>query len=314
MKIQHFEEFLCLAETLNFSKTARRFYTSRSVISRHIAALEAEFGTKLLERDSHNVRITEQGKVFCKEARTLVDSYRRLQKNTRAAAEHAGQLVRVGYSRNAARPFIVRFARYVKEHVPNVTLTFSDMRYEDLARAMDTDWIDVAFTIDVGQDINSEFSRELIYKDRFYAIASTSNPLSTHYDGIECQQLEGLVLLVSDSFACPDLRAFLHRILGRTAAAVSLEYCNDVDTMCLRVQMDGGIALQCGYNLPLPSDGLVTLPLLDTDSSFSLVALSRQDLDPRTAEACLNGFLHCRASMEDQLAQQQVGYTLPLLT
>ena len=53
MEIRYIDEFLYIAETLSFRKTANHFYVSRSVISRHISALEDAVGVRLLDRDSH---------------------------------------------------------------------------------------------------------------------------------------------------------------------------------------------------------------------------------------------------------------------
>ena len=314
MNIAYLEEFVSLAETLSFTQTARLFYTNRSVISRHVAALEDEFGVRLLERDRHSVKLTEQGEIFCNEARALVKSYRRLQRNTRLAAERGKHIVRVGYLRNASRPFIVRFSRYVKARDSKLVLAFSDMPYDELRHAMNAGRVDVAFTMDVGQGIPDDYNHELVYRDRFYVMVSAESELAQHTDGIDRKLLAGHELLLADSFESPDLHGFLYGMLGSTASKIGIDYCNDIDTMCLRVQMDGGVALQCGHNVPLAADGIIALPLLGCDSMFSLIGLWRSDMDERAADACIDGILQCHASMEDQREHREIGFALPLLT
>ena len=51
MNIERLREFSYLAETLSFSITAKHFYLSTSVLSKHIAAIEADLGVRLFERD-----------------------------------------------------------------------------------------------------------------------------------------------------------------------------------------------------------------------------------------------------------------------
>ena len=51
MRIEHVEEFLDLADTLNFTRTAKRFFVTQPVLSKHIASLEQEIGGKLFDRD-----------------------------------------------------------------------------------------------------------------------------------------------------------------------------------------------------------------------------------------------------------------------
>ena len=47
---RYLEEFLVIAEELNFSAAAKRLYTTRPTLSEHLAVLEDELGCKLVER------------------------------------------------------------------------------------------------------------------------------------------------------------------------------------------------------------------------------------------------------------------------
>jgi DNA-binding transcriptional LysR family regulator len=72
LNIQYIEEFTVLAECLNFSIAAERLYISQPTLSRHITALEAELGFKLVERKPFT-RLTPMGKSFYLEAGELLD-------------------------------------------------------------------------------------------------------------------------------------------------------------------------------------------------------------------------------------------------
>ena len=61
MDIQIIREFLDLAFTLNYSKTAERVFISQSALSKHIASLEKELGVQLFVRSKHSVRLTPIG-------------------------------------------------------------------------------------------------------------------------------------------------------------------------------------------------------------------------------------------------------------
>ena len=51
MNIDHLREFVYLAETLSFAATARHFFISASVLSKHVSALEDDLQVKLFVRD-----------------------------------------------------------------------------------------------------------------------------------------------------------------------------------------------------------------------------------------------------------------------
>jgi len=58
MNIEYFQEFVELAQRLNYREAAARLNMSQSALSKHVKALEAEYGTKLLNRDRNSVALT----------------------------------------------------------------------------------------------------------------------------------------------------------------------------------------------------------------------------------------------------------------
>jgi len=56
--------FISLSKTLNFTKTANEFYVTQPTVSNYIKSLETGVGVKLLNRDSHSVTLTNEGKEF----------------------------------------------------------------------------------------------------------------------------------------------------------------------------------------------------------------------------------------------------------
>lgn len=61
MEMFHLRYFVAVAERLSFSGAARQLRMATSPLSQRVRDLERELGTTLLERDSHNVRLTESG-------------------------------------------------------------------------------------------------------------------------------------------------------------------------------------------------------------------------------------------------------------
>jgi DNA-binding transcriptional LysR family regulator len=64
MTINQLRCFLCLVDTLSFSKTAEILYVSQSTISKQIALMEQELDAPLFERRSRHVTLTPAGKAF----------------------------------------------------------------------------------------------------------------------------------------------------------------------------------------------------------------------------------------------------------
>jgi DNA-binding transcriptional LysR family regulator len=58
------EAFVRVAETRSFSEAARRLRSSKSVVSRQAAALEAELGVRLFHRSTRSLTLTEAGQGY----------------------------------------------------------------------------------------------------------------------------------------------------------------------------------------------------------------------------------------------------------
>ena len=76
MILRQLEVFLAVIDSGSFSAGARNANTTQSTVSQHIAALEAEFSVRLLERSRNGVILTEAGEIFNKHARRILGEVR----------------------------------------------------------------------------------------------------------------------------------------------------------------------------------------------------------------------------------------------
>lgn len=96
--------FARVAETGSFSEAARRLNSSKSVVSRQVAALEAELGARLFQRSTRALALTEAGRgYFSQVVRILADIDEANQSVSHLQAAPRGRL-RV----NAAMSFGIR--------------------------------------------------------------------------------------------------------------------------------------------------------------------------------------------------------------
>jgi DNA-binding transcriptional LysR family regulator len=72
MNLKQLKVFQAVADNGSFSKGAEASFITQSTVSQHIAALEAEFGVRLLDRTGKGVFLTEGGKVLLQHARGLL--------------------------------------------------------------------------------------------------------------------------------------------------------------------------------------------------------------------------------------------------
>ena len=83
MELRHLQHFVALAQEGSFTRAARKVNIVQSGLSNSIKELEEELGSRLVERTTRKVAITETGMLFLPHARA-----------TLAAVEGAVQAVR----------------------------------------------------------------------------------------------------------------------------------------------------------------------------------------------------------------------------
>lgn len=96
MNIDVLREFLDLAKTRSFTRTARTFNLSQPTLSRHIGALEHELGFKLLDRTTNNVLLTNAGKALFEGAACALEVLDKGVARAKAAAKDDAGAVCVG--------------------------------------------------------------------------------------------------------------------------------------------------------------------------------------------------------------------------
>ncbi len=72
MELRHLEHFIAIAEESSFTQAARRLHLSQSALSVSIRALERDLGTRLFERTSHEVALSDAGRALLPEARQII--------------------------------------------------------------------------------------------------------------------------------------------------------------------------------------------------------------------------------------------------
>lgn len=144
MNFEYLDEFIHLAHSLSFRRTAEHFFVSRSVISRHMSALEESLGALLFVRDTRGVELTEAGKVFLQEAQSLLRGWELARERVQAVSGTGDKLVRIGYLRNGARPFLVKFVNCMAQEYPHIRLSLLCMNYNESRQAMEEHNVDAA--------------------------------------------------------------------------------------------------------------------------------------------------------------------------
>ena len=134
-RITGMQLFVRIVETGSFSKASADLGVTQPTATKHVAALEARLGVRLLNRNTRGVSATEVGALYCEKCKSIqrelddadnlaVLSQRRIGGQLRISTS-------VGFGRRVLTPLVLAFMR---QH-PDVTIDLGfDDRYVDLVQ------------------------------------------------------------------------------------------------------------------------------------------------------------------------------------
>lgn len=90
METAYLHEYRCVAECGSFTAAARELHLTQSTLSKHVAALEREFGADLFVRDRSGLKLTAAGEALYAQAGQLEHVLRQTRGLVHAAAAGEG--------------------------------------------------------------------------------------------------------------------------------------------------------------------------------------------------------------------------------
>jgi len=136
--------FISLAKTLNFTKTANEFYVTQPTVSNYIKSLESSIGVKLLNRDSHSVSLTGEGKEFVNYATQILGLQLEAENRLRNIADGRKGYLRIAMLSSATGNFSCCLEEFMAQH-PGVQVNVDLLEGADMAAALSKKSHDIYF-------------------------------------------------------------------------------------------------------------------------------------------------------------------------
>jgi len=194
MELRQIRYFIAVAELLSYSNAAKQLHVSISPLSRQIRQLEDEFGVQLFERDRRRVSLTDAGKLFLREAKSLIRQTESLAEQLRLAKAGELGIVRIAVGLHLGDMIGTLVQRHSQLH-PTVEIQcqgiFSTMQNSALREG----------TIDVGflrPPVDSALASEVLYEETLVALMGKTNPLAKR-KSVRIKDLAEETLFLPDS-------------------------------------------------------------------------------------------------------------------
>ena len=146
---------VAVARCGSVTAAARALNYAQPSVSHHLARLEAETGTKLIQRAGRGIRLTDAGRLLAERAAEVIG---RLDAAENELASYTG--LRAGRLRLAAFPsalgtIVPAAAAILREHQPGVDLRLTEAEPPEALRMLRAGYVDVALVFRYSPDVPS---------------------------------------------------------------------------------------------------------------------------------------------------------------
>ncbi|AJC66320.1 MULTISPECIES: LysR family transcriptional regulator [Dickeya] len=189
IELRHLRYFIAVAEELHFGRAAERLHISQPPLSQQIQALEEQIGAQLLERNNRNVRLTQAGELFLKEAWAIISQVN--QAAERAARIQRGEIGELNIGFTSSAPFVKQVSRSLlqfRQRYPEVHIQMMEINTkQQIAPLLDG-------KLDLGVMRNNPLPdtlhHQLLLREPMVAVVHEEHPLASVSGGhISIQQL-----------------------------------------------------------------------------------------------------------------------------
>ena len=146
MLLRDVDWVLALAEHQHVTDTAAILGTSQPTLSRALARVEAELGTRVFERTPDGVHLTPAGEMVIDAARDLSSRYAQLLSDLRAVLDPDAGVVRLAFLDSIASSLVPRVLRTFHQHAPRVRVLLSQEPAHEIVDDLGSGAVDLAIT------------------------------------------------------------------------------------------------------------------------------------------------------------------------
>ena len=189
MKIEYIREYLTLVEEMNFTTAAEKRFITQPVLSRHIAALEENLGTRLLNRTTHSIALTSTGKIAAEQFKTLINNYDSLIKTISLMNHGYVNELRIGSLSSMVDSYIDPVLEQLYASFPSNKISLTIREGNELVDDLINDRLDIALFLKVHFSQDDQVRFHKIGHSRWMAMVSEQDPLCNQ-SSISVQQLK----------------------------------------------------------------------------------------------------------------------------
>jgi len=220
IELKSLQCFMAVAQAGGFRRASARTGILQSVLSRKVRELEETLGVSMFERHREGVRLTNAGKRFLEDIKSLFAQLDRATSALQAAGSAGEGNLRLGFACSISGGFLRQLISNWRQSHPHVSLTLVDGSLQEMVAAVVHREIDA--TVTTGVAVPPGCDIEQLWVDRIFLAVPSSHRLSVR----RCVSLQDAAqekFIVNQSNFGVEIRDFLIKNLSDLGVSPSVQ-------------------------------------------------------------------------------------------
>lgn len=182
------EAFLAVAECGSFSRAADRLFLTQPAVSKRIANLEQSLGTKLFDRISREVYLTESGRLLVERGNRILEDIRDARLAISQSAGGQVGHIAVASSHHIGLHYLGPILQQLVERFPDANLDLQFLESEQTLEAILKRDLELAF-ITLPANLPRDLTKERLWTDPLHFVVSPEHPLAAKTGPVRLNEL-----------------------------------------------------------------------------------------------------------------------------
>lgn len=148
MDLRVLKSFVTICKLGNITRASEALYISQPALTRQLQELEEELGTKLLNRSTRNLTLTESGYLFLHRAEEILALANQAKRELSEKGDFLRGIIRIGAVETSAMDVLTREIQKFTNEYPHVHFEIYSADSDDLKRSLDENKLDLCILLE----------------------------------------------------------------------------------------------------------------------------------------------------------------------
>lgn len=271
MTSKQIECFISVAESLNFTQSAKKLYSSQSTVSRQISLLEEELGFELFIRGNNYIRLTPAGTTMLTYFTDQVNSFTIQRKIALTQNKGESGSLRFGFYCNMyIESFLMTIINDFHLKYPNIIISYECIPNGDLEARIKENKLDLIFIHDFDELDETEFVSNIVFYTNQFLLYGVAHPLANK-ENLKFEDFKDETFWNVSTRTSPKRHANMLSIFNYYGIDTwNSSVVSNFDTVLLNIRLGHGVAFVDPITHIINKEFYKTLPLPEEISRIGI--------------------------------------------